>query len=95
MSDDKQQVIIDRGNDAKKFIEVPIYQKVLNSLIDECIGAWASSKIEEKEKREAFWHRYQAAVSMHSTLQSWVAAMEQEQKNLEDDNSSNDKQEIH
>ena len=95
MSEDKQQVIIDRGNDAKKFIEVPIYQKVLNSLIGECIGAWASSKIEEKEKREAFWHRYQAAVSMHSTLQSWVAAMEQEQKNLEDDNSSNDKQEIH
>ena len=95
MSEDKQQVIIDRGSDAKKFIEVPIYQKVLNSLIDECIGAWASSKIEEKEKREAFWHRYQAAVSMHSTLQSWVAAMEQEQKNLEDDNSSNDKQAIH
>ena len=95
MSEDKQQAIIDKGNDAKKFIEVPIYQKVLNNLIDECIGAWASSKIEEKEKRDMYWHRYQSAISLHSTLQSWVAAMEQEQKNLEDDNSSNDKQEIH
>ena len=95
MSEDKQQNVIDRGLDAQKFIEAPIYQKVLNSLIDECIGAWASSKIEEKEKRDAFWHRYQSAISMHSTLQSWVAAGEQEQKDLEDKNTSKDSKEIH
>ena len=76
---EKQQQVIDRGLEAKKFIEAPVYQKVLNSLIDDCVGAWASSKIEEKEKRDMFWHRYQSAIAMHSTLQSWIAAGEQEQ----------------
>ena len=95
MSEDKQQNVIDRGLDAKKFIEAPIYQKVLNGLIDECIGAWASSKFEEKEKRDMYWHRYQSAIAMHSTFQSWVAAGEQEQKNLEDKNTSKDSKEIH
>jgi hypothetical protein len=92
---EKQQQVIDRGLEAKKFIEAPIYQKVLNSLIDDCVGAWASSKIEEKEKRDMFWHRYQSAIAMHSTLQSWIAAGEQEQKNLEEINTSKDNQEIH
>ena len=93
---EKQQQVIDRGLEAKKFIEAPIYQKVLNSLIDDCVGAWASSKIEEKEKRDMFWHRYQSAIAMHSTLQSWIAAGEQEQKTLEEENKpSKDKQEIH
>ena len=94
MSEEQQQVI-DRGLEAKKFIEAPVYQKVLNSLIDDCVGAWASSKIEEKEKRDMFWHRYQSAIAMHSTLQSWIAAGEQEQKNLEEINTSKDNQEIH
>ena len=92
---EKQQQVIDRGLEAKKFIEAPVYQKVLNSLIDDCVGAWASSKIEEKEKRDMFWHRYQSAISMHSTLQSWIAAGEQEQKKLEEINTSKDNQEIH
>ena len=52
MAEEKKQTVLERGLDAKKFIEAPIYQKVLNNLIDECIGAWASSKIEEKEKEE-------------------------------------------
>ena len=92
---EKQQQVIDRGLEAKKFIEAPVYQKVLNSLIDECVAAWATSKIEEKEKRDMFWHRYQSAIAMHSTLQSWIAAGEQEQKNLEEINTSKDNQEIH
>ena len=92
---DKQQQVIDRGLEAKKFIKAPIYQKVLNNLIDDCVGAWASSKIEEKEKRDMFWHRYQSAIAMHSTLQSWITAGEQEQKNLEEINTSKDNQEIH
>ena len=79
MAEEKKQTVLERGLDAKKFIEAPIYQKVLNNLIDECIGAWASSKIEEKEKREMYWHRYQSSIALHSTLQSWVASMEQEQ----------------
>ena len=94
MSEEQQQVI-DRGLEAKKFIKAPIYQKVLNNLIDDCVGAWASSKIEEKEKRDMFWHRYQSAIAMHSTLQSWITAGEQEQKNLEEINTSKDNQEIH
>tara|TARA_Y100000401_G_C8280605_1_gene203232 strand:- start:536 stop:820 length:285 start_codon:yes stop_codon:yes gene_type:complete len=92
---EKQQQVIDRGLEAKKFIEAPVYQKVLNSLIDECVAAWATSKIEEKEKRDMFWHRYQSAIAMHSTLQSWITAGEQEQKNLEEINTSKDNQEIH
>ena len=92
---EKQQQVIDRGLEAKKFIEAPVYQKVLNSLIDECVAAWATSKIEEKEKRDMFWHRYQSAIAMHSTLQSWIAAGEQEQKNLEEINTSKDNQDIH
>ena len=60
MAEEKKQTVLERGLDAKKFIEAPIYQKVLNNLIDECIGAWASSKIEEKEE-EMYWHRYQSS----------------------------------
>ena len=32
---------------------------------------------------------------MHSTLQSWITAGEQEQKNLEEVNTSKDNEEIH
>ena len=64
MSEDKQQNVIDRGLDSKKFIEAPIYQKVLNGLIDECIGAWASTKIEEKEKRVEYVFNGEQAVKL-------------------------------
>ncbi len=95
MTEEKNQTVLERGLDAKKFIEASIYQKVLNNLIDECISAWASSKIEEKEKREAFWHRYQSTIAMHSTLQSWIASMEQEQQAQELSEPKSDKSEIH
>ena len=34
----------------------------------------------QKELREGAWHRYQAIVAVQGTLQSWITAMEQEQK---------------
>ena len=92
MQKTNSQQIIEKGLDAQKFIENPIYQKVLNTLIDESIGAWATAKIEEKDKREAAWHKYQSISSIHGTLQSWIAAMEQEQKAQEEEQKPNNKE---
>ena len=50
MDKTNSQKIIERGLEAKQFLENPIYQKVLNTLIDESIGAWATAKMEEKDK---------------------------------------------
>ena len=44
MDKTNSQKIIERGLEAKQFLENPIYQKVLNTLIDESIGAWATAK---------------------------------------------------
>ena len=60
--------IIERGVDATKLNDTPVYQKILNTLIDESVQTCASSKMEDKDKREAAWHRYQSIVSMHGTF---------------------------
>ena len=95
MDKTNSQKIIERGLEAKQFLENPIYQKVLNTLIDESIGAWATAKMEEKDKREAAWHKYQSVSSLHGTLQSWVTAMKQEQQYQEKDAKKPDNKEIH
>ena len=82
MSEEQQQVI-DRGLEAKKFIKAPIYQKVLNNLIDDCVGAWASSKIEEKEEGYVL-----ASLPISNCYALYTSILdykqeEQEQKNLE------------
>lgn len=76
--------IIDRGVQADQVIKSKSYTKVMNWLVDEAISTWATTKLENKELREGAWHRYQAIVAIQGTLQSWVSAMEQEQKAQED-----------
>ena len=81
--------------EAKQFLENPIYQKVLNTLIDESIGARATAKMEEKDKREALGTNINRVSSLHGTLRSWVASMEQEQESQEKNAKKPDNKEIH
>ena len=76
----KKDDIIDRGVQADQLLKNQSYTKVMNWLVDEAISTWATTKLEQKELREGAWHRYQAIVAVQGTLQSWITAMEQEQK---------------
>ena len=91
MTEEKKQTVLERGLDAKKFIEAPIYQKVLNSLIDECHWCMGIIQNSQEKKRE---RRCIGIVTNHQllctpTLQSWVASMEQEQAQELDEPKNN------
>ena len=72
--------IIERGVQAEQLIKNKSYATVMNYLVDEAISAWVTTKLEQKELREGAWHRYQSIVAVQATLQSWITAMQQEQK---------------
>jgi len=70
---DKQDALIDNGNEAEALLKNEIFGKTINGLIEATFSGFVNSKPEDAALREQTYHHYKALQDIVNTLHQRVA----------------------
>tara|TARA_E500000331_G_scaffold103777_1_gene100587 strand:+ start:9708 stop:10010 length:303 start_codon:yes stop_codon:yes gene_type:complete len=77
MSNEKEEQLLDLGNDADTLLKNKVFNKTVNQLVEGTFQSFVNSKPEEKEVREKTYAHYRALVDIINTLQQRVSVKDE------------------
>ena len=90
----KEETLINLGNDAEQILNMEVFNKTINRMVEGCFQAFVNSKPEEADARNKSYDHYRALVDIVNTLRHDLQVRDEILAKNEKDNNSQDEQEL-
>ena len=90
----KEEVLINLGNDAEQILNMEVFNKTINRMVEGSFQAFVNSKPEETDARNKSYDHYRALVDIVNTLRHDVQVRDEIITKNEKDNNSQEEQEL-
>lgn len=90
----KEETLINLGNDAEQILNMEVFNKTINRMVEGSFQAFVNSKPEETDARNKSYDHYRALVDIVNTLRHDVQVRDEIITKNEKDNNSQEEQEL-
>lgn len=90
----KEETLINLGNDAEQILNMEVFNKTINRMVEGSFQAFVNSKPEETDARNKSYDHYRALVDIVNTLRQDVQVRDEIITKNEKDNNSQEEQEL-
>ena len=90
----KEENLINLGNDAEQLLNMEVFNKTINRMVEGCFQAFVNTKPDETNARDKSYDHYRALVDIVNTLRQDVQVRDEILAKNDKDNNSQEDQEL-